>query len=504
MRYTGIDYMRGFTDKVASILGSRRFFYGVIIFFVFEALWVAFSAIYPMAFDEDFHLGVIRIYSQQWSPFLAGQPEGANVFGALAADPSYLYHYLMSFPYRFITLFTDNIMTQVIILRLMNVAMITFGVVLFRRLLLKTGLSMALSNTALLLFALIPAVPLLAGQINYDNLLVLLLAWICLLVFDVTQSFRDRKVDITKLGVLTIALMLTSLVKYAFLPMALAVVAYLLYLAFICFRRSGPVFKQAVTKSYIKISRGVKIALLAALVVSGGLFVQRYGVNIVTYGHPVPSCDAVIGIDACMEYGPWGRNYLYAADKPAFDSNPVAYTWVWIQSLHYRLFFMVNGPPNYINYPPVLLPSAAAVMIAIFGVLALPLYWREVFKNRPFFVFLLCMALVYAGFLWADHYGQYLETGRPVAINGRYLIPLLLPLAALLGRALSIAFRSWPKAKSWAAVLVIVLFIQAGGMFSFILRSDASWYWPNRAVVLVNETAQKVLAPVIFEGPKHY
>src|SRR5687768_2222343 len=95
-------------QKILGILGTRKFFWVVLGFFVFESVWIALSAIYPMAFDEEFHVSVIRIYSEQWSPFLAGQPENANRFGSLATDPSYFYHYLMSFPYRLLSVFTDS------------------------------------------------------------------------------------------------------------------------------------------------------------------------------------------------------------------------------------------------------------------------------------------------------------------------------------------------------------------------------------------------------------
>src|SRR5882724_9076501 len=118
---------------IVSILRSRRFFYAVLAFFAIEGVWIALSAAYPMAFDEDFHLGVIRVYTHGWSPFLSGQPDNAGQFGALAADPSYLYHYLMSFPYRLVGLVTDSQTAAVIVLRLLNIAMAVAGVGLFRR-----------------------------------------------------------------------------------------------------------------------------------------------------------------------------------------------------------------------------------------------------------------------------------------------------------------------------------------------------------------------------------
>ena len=51
-------------------------------------------------------------------------------------------------------------------------------------------------------------------------------------------------------------------------------------------------------------------------------------------------------LGACMEYGPWARNYRMAARKGYVDPNPLSYTWVWLQGLHYRMFFMISGPPK--------------------------------------------------------------------------------------------------------------------------------------------------------------
>lgn len=497
--------MNGFTEKVANALRSRRLYWAIIGFFVFEALWVAFSARYPMAFDEDFHLGVIKIYSQHWLPFLSGQPEGGNAFGALAADPSYLYHYLMSFPYRLISLFTDSQTAHVIFLRLINVAMVTSGVVLFGKVLAKSGASRLLTNGATLLFALIPTVPLLAGQINYDNLIILLLAWACLLLYGITKECKTRTINLKSWSMLLVALMLSCLVKYAFLPIALAAAVYLVFMIWRTYRGRFKTIGNQLEASYARLSTAWKVCLVVALSVSAVLFAQRYVVNIVAYGDPVPDCAKVISVDSCMEYSPWARNHLLAASKGEVDPNPIAYTWIWMQGLHYRMFFMVNGPPLYTNYPPAPLPSAVAIVILLTGTMALVFYRRQVFGGQPFLLFLFWAPVVYAGFLWAmQTYPQYLSTGQPVAINGRYFIPLLFPMAAVLGRGLSIALRAWPHARAWSAAVILVLFLQGGGVFSFILRSDPDWYWPNQAVVTANQAAQDVLRPIIFIGPKHY
>src|ERR1700721_3858493 len=93
-------------NRILKPIRSKGFYRFVIVFFVFEAAWIALTAAYPQAFDEQFHFGLIKIYSHYLLPFLSKQPAGANQFGAVARDPSYLYHYSMSFPYRLIELIT--------------------------------------------------------------------------------------------------------------------------------------------------------------------------------------------------------------------------------------------------------------------------------------------------------------------------------------------------------------------------------------------------------------
>src|ERR1700685_4444033 len=122
-------------SKIKTLLGSKWFYRFILVFFVFESAWIAFSAVYPQAFDEDFHFGLIKVYSNFWLPFLTHQPAGANAFGAVARDPSYLYHYLMSFPYRIFAYFVHTQTAQIIFLRLIDIGFFAIGLVLFRSIL---------------------------------------------------------------------------------------------------------------------------------------------------------------------------------------------------------------------------------------------------------------------------------------------------------------------------------------------------------------------------------
>src|SRR5690606_3687894 len=101
---------------------------------------------------------------------------------------SYLFYYLMSWPLRILRLFTDSATLQIIGLRLINIAFFAGGLVLYRRALLAvTGRSRVVSNVTLLFFVLTPAVALLPGAVNYDNLAFLLFALLLLLAVKVIQ-----------------------------------------------------------------------------------------------------------------------------------------------------------------------------------------------------------------------------------------------------------------------------------------------------------------------------
>jgi hypothetical protein len=505
--YNSFSFMNGLTRKLTGFFASPRFFYVIFGFFIIEALWFVFSALYPMAFDEDFHFGVIRIYAGQWSPFLSGQPDGADQFGAVARDPSYYYHYLMSFPYRLIRLFTDSETIQVIFLRLLNVGLFAWSLVLFRKVMRLAGSSNALINVSMAVFVLIPIVPQLAAHINYDNLLMVLVAWLCLATYKLVDSFREQRVDVISLVTLVVLCLFTSVVKYAALPLLIAAVIFVFYMAWRNFRGKGRRLAMRLKDGYLRVGRTAKIVLFGFLLLGSILFVQRYVVNLLQYGGPVPSCDKILSVEQCEQYGPWGRDHNLEQNRPEdFRANPRTFMDSWLGGMRHRLFFAVSGAKTFfVNYIELPLPVKTFVVLTFVSVLAVAVFWRPLFRGHAFLGFFLLMTLLYCAVLWFDQYGMYKKTGVAVAINGRYLLPVLLPMAAVAGRALGIGLSSVKqiRMKPYLAALAILLFLQGGGVFTFILRSDDSWYWPNQFVKNMNHGARSMLSPVIVEGDKY-
>lgn len=496
--------MQNSTNRLNNLLGSDRFFVLVVALLIVQAVWIALSARYPMAFDENFHFGIIKLYGGQWSPFFTQTPPGSGVYGALIRDPSYLYHYLMSFPFRLVAFATGNETAQIITLRLINVALFAAGLIAFKRLLGRLGVSDRLANLSLLMLVFIPVVPFLAAHINYDNLLFLLLPLTISLAFTCGQALpRHARVPVKPFFGLVILSLLTTIVKYVFLPVLLAIGLYLLVI-FWCQPKKQGVLRRFF-EDFRKLRPLVQAGLIAGLIVSGGLFIERDVVNVVKYGSPSPSCQKVESIKHCMNFGPWARDYDYsqkiasgAWQKP--DPNPFSYGADWVRDLLYRLYFAINY--NYFDKPPLAVPFYGSMTIGIVGCLLFIYYGRRILIRYNRLLLPLMAVLFYTAAVFYTNYTAYLNYSVRVAVNGRYFIPVLPFIFVFIGlayRQLFLPIRHlWRRYAAMAfALFVIFMTVQGGGLLTFLVRSEADWYWQNQTVINVNRTAQRLVTPFI-------
>lgn len=480
-----------FTKQVTGFIASPAFFWGVVALLVLQAAWIALSGRYPMAFDEDFHLGIIKLYAHHLSPFWSSHPAGTDAFGAVSRDPSYLYQYLMSFPYRLVSVFTSSQTAHVLTLRFIDIGLFAAGLALYRKLLLKTGASRALVHACLATFILVPIVPLLAAQINYDNLLLPLTALMLLLAVDFGQELdRHKRINAKLLLIIASLGLLTSLVKYAFLPILAVIGVYIVVK--LCQTRQA---------SLAWMGRRTGWLLAVLLVISLGLFVQRYGVNVLRYHKPVPDCSKVLSVKKCSAYPPWNRDYYLSQirhDAGGTDS-PLTFTADWFYGMWLRTFFAVDGPAsNFSTRGPLILPGIGAVVFASTAALATMVCGRRLLRryDRSVLWFMAATVAVYAAILWQDEYHSFIQTGQAVAVNGRYLLPVMPLILLLLALGVNELLKARQVAKLAFASVVIICLIWGGGALTYILRSNDSWYWHNQAVYDANHAVQQTLGPV--------
>jgi hypothetical protein len=493
--------MVGAQTKILNLLRSRRFFVAILILFFVESAWIALSAAYPQVFDENWHFGIIQLYAHQWSPLFLHQPPHTDWAGALTRDPSYMYHYLMSFPYRLIAEITNSQTAQVIFLRFINIALFGSGLVLFRKLLLKTKVSPAIVNTALLFFILTPVVPLLAGQINYDNMVLPLTALALLITTSVIKKLNAGIVPIVQLATLTTLCMFNCLVKVEFSPVFAGIV---LWLAWQVWRQSRLKTLQpqvAIRQNWQTISWKQRLAFAAPFAVVLGLFVQMYGVNVVVYHNITPQCDQVMSRQACASYAPWQRNQDVLAHKSNVNANPVLFLGSWLYRMFVAMFFTSSGGgasgTMYLSVNPLPVVFGAALFVFGVGLLLVALYHRKVFAGYDFIGLLLCVSLIYFLAIFIRNYHDYVSLGEKIAIQGRYLFPIALPCMLIIALGFRQLFGHKAHLKVALLMAVFLLFLQGGGALTYILNSNQSWYWQNRVVSRVNRAAQGALGPLV-------
>lgn len=491
------------SGRLRTLLGSPKFFWFALALFVLGAALLAVTSIYPMAFDEDFHLGIIRLYAEVWNPFALTQTPDAAVFGSVVTDPSYLFHYLMSFPYRLLQAVGASEMTSVITLRLLNVACFAASIVVFRRVLLRTGLSPLLTHSVLVFALLIPASSMLAAQINYDNVIMLVTAVSLLLVLHIREGLLGGKLTLTPLIWLAILQLLAAIVKYAYLPIAAGL---LLYLVVLLARRAHnrDIWRKAwqvLRRSSLVLQATLGVLLIASFL----LFAQRYVGNLMTHHDIVPDCGVVLTVDECNQYSVWRRDTaLHAALTPETAANLkslphyIATDWLW--GMQERLFFAVSGPTlDHLTRSGLRPLKVAMITVAAVGLLAFVIFARQLLRRTPVLWLFVVVTTVYLSMLIVQQYGMYRYTGAPVAINGRYLLPLLPLFGSLAAVGLAELLRRlrWTVAAPLLVTIVLIAcVVQGGGAMTYIVQSSPDWYYAGWTRDLTTQI-REVTAPLI-------
>ena len=466
------------------ILDAPKFFWLIIGLFALSALWVATASAYPMAFDEDFHLGIIKIYAAHPSPFGLIPTREMAQFGNVPYDPSYLYHFLFGPLYNLAQGLHFSSIGTIIFLRFVNIGLFLGAVVMTKKVLAQLGATQVMQNSLIALWLLIPIMSQLAGQINYDNLFLLEVATTFWLSLRILRSLtKKHQLPARELWLLGIVCLLSAVTKYAFLPIAFGI----LLVIFIVMLRQRRGFWTLIGQSFQEFWHTrwlIKALLIGSLGVSL-ILSSRYVTDILQFRSVTPSCDETFMVSDCMAYGPYERDELLAQNISSDFTplDPVSYVGVhWIPGMMNRLFFAVAGASNdFDTQPPLTIPI---MLYSIFGVIVFIgiglAMWQRKLSSAEWLV--LSAFFVYGLALIVQLYQSYRHTGEPVAINGRYLLPLL-PLVGYVPlryfSSLQLYRRIVRPQAAIIAVVMLVLAVSQGGILTYIVRSQQNWYWPG-------------------------
>ncbi|HET9174488.1 MAG TPA: hypothetical protein VFN56_04385 [Candidatus Saccharimonadales bacterium] len=471
--------------------------------FLCQSIWIALTAAYPMVFDENTHFGLIKLHAQQWLPVFIHQPAGGNFGGALTRDPSYLYHYILSFPYRILVHVTANQMIQIIGLRLINVAFFAAALVLFRKVLLKTGAPTAIVHVVLLFFVLLPVVPLLAGQINYDNLLLLFAAASLLLTMNLMERIRHQQLlPIGQTLILATVCLLGCLVQYEYLPIMAGIFLYVGWEIWSAVRQHRLALRHSVAVSWSRTAWWRRLAIGMPFGIVVALFIGAYGLNVVFYHNLVPTCNSVLSTQQCMANGPWYRNYTVGLAHVHGNPNPILFAGSWVYRMLVAMFYTSSGGASpqafYLSINPLPVVFFGALALLLIGAALCVRYGRPLLARYHGLGFLLFIGVFFSVNVWLHNYIDYVNLGQKLAINGRYLFPVV-PLFLLM---IALSYREWVRRADVRMGLVIaafLIFLQGGGILTYLVVSNQHWYWHNHVIQDTNRLAQGLATHIVID-----
>jgi hypothetical protein len=483
---------------IVRFLGTQTFFWLVMALFVLESLWITFSFRYPLLFDEHFHFTLIQLYSHHLSPVILHQPVAYDSFGDLAHQGSTFYHYLMSFPYRLVAYLTSSLTIQVIFLRIINIIFFGCGIVLFAQLFKRIKVNNALVNVTLLFFVLLPIVPYLAATINYDNMLFFLVAGF---ILSSSNLFLNKKVSWKPyVNIVTIGC-LATLVKFAFAPIFLTSVVYL---SFIVLRRHGKKFYKTFLESLNHSKKSMVIVYGLLIIVSVGLFIQVYLVNMIMYHNPQPSCARTLSAARCSKVPSVQRVSQLMSTKDQRSVVPVPqYSVEWFNEMESTLNITsvnLNSDGTRTVYArPLPVVSFMTFLLSVSGLTILVYTWRSMNKNPMFKFFVVISFVYYLSVFWIDmkSYYQYHEI---MAIQPRYLLQVLPLILVLMALAFNFLLHSHRPLKLVMLTLALSFYLNGAGLATHIVRSNESWDWQKPKVIRINNAARRFLTPLIKEN----
>lgn len=458
-------------------------------YFIFRMCYIAFSINHSIPPDEITHFGKVKIFSK--SPFIPTDSPETYHLGLISHTPNFYYFLLGKL------LHLNFFMDDLIFLRLLNVLM-TFGGVVYGYFWLKLFVSNRLilglfyimtTNTLMYTF--------LGGAVSYDNLTNLFAIMSIYHLFAFIKSEKQVQLYLFILSVL-----FGALTKKTLLPLILIETIVLLFVkkdSIVQIVRTGMAFRKKVNIS--------QILLLSVIAILSFSNIQLYGVNLFKYKKIIPRMDQVIGLEQALQYRIFARNWIVSEYKKGNVSYDEAVKKTSIIKhkgdrsgtlylLHHTKRISLNPTPlknrfyYFFSWCDIVFRGIYGIAahgamlqspfdmsiyfcVWIFGLTILIRKWKF---QKDWITYSVIIAGVYI--LVLMQYVNY-RTYRHfeailLALQGRYLFPVILPLYGLLSYH---TVHYFSKKIQWLIVIVISINFMYGDFIFFLRNLNAGWFF---------------------------
>jgi hypothetical protein len=470
----------------------------LVVYFVLKLTYFALITDPYVPPDEDTHFGISQLYAHSIMP-PADSPASYR-YGLLTRVPS-TYYLLMG------RLLNANVfsLTDLHFLRLANIPLglltVMFGYLWMRQFttnrIARCLFVTMLTNTLMFTF--------LNASVTYDNLMNLLAAaaWYFLNLF-----FARRQA--AALASFFLCAFAGTLTKMTFLPLAAILFAVLLVR-----ERRALLLPVSDWLPLIRHIRAGTFILSVAALCLLALSVRLYGGNLVRYGHLIPTINQVLTHEQSMQNRIYARNYIvngYLSGRFTFEealasienithpgdrrgtksmlrlaqrqatgdlerAGRFEYFKNWIRVIgatafgvfgHVKILMDSSGLKRYAALFAMAACTAIVVHIAA--------RWRG--TREPGVAAQTTTASIvivaYAIVLFEFNYRQYLNYGHPsVAVQGRYLFPVIVPAYGLVSRYL-ICY--WPRFLQVTVAMLAGAYFLLGDLPFFLHHVGSAWF----------------------------
>lgn len=466
-------------DRVSRVVGavtaSPWLAVAIVVVFAAQAAVLAFT-LKASIYDEAYHVSAIRYFADGATPF-STQPDDLRGVGDVERYGSYLYHWLLSFPYRWSAgMAADH---RLVVLRLCSIGMVSLGLLALRPLASAMDLSSRAANLVVLVVAAVPMVTYLGMTVNYDNLMFVLLV---LMWLAAVRLYRAPGLALLLWAAFLVTASALALAKYSALPViAVTGVVVLVRRIVVARTRAGRLTEPALPPPGWPRVR--LVAALVAAVAAVAAVVERYGINLLRFGKPQPDCSDVQTLVTCLSWAPWRRNH--ELDPTFSDLAPslaglvryVTHEWLPGMATTFTYYGALDAEGSHGTWGA---HATAAVLLLGFAALLGALLLGSAAALRPpgaAMLVLGCLGYVVA-LVW-QNYTDYRALGEPIGVQGRYLLPLL-PVLVILGVRATVHLvaangRRAGVVRAGLLVLVVLGLTQGAGSLGVLARSDDSW-----------------------------